>query len=264
MKIEDFAANFRYTGGHISCPLHSDTSPSLKIYEKTQSFYCFSCGIHGDINKLAEIFGIKETFPTDKNIKKDIKIPQELTFIYDLLGCLSKQSYDYLYSRGFTDKTISKFKLFSIETYIEYGDYKFTPDRIYIPYFYNGKCFGCNGRDITGKHKKKYHCVGDVSVFNSDVMYTSKSVYVTEGEFDCMILEQNLRKSVCVNIGRRNRLYKYLNEHELLIAFDRDEPGEKAYKSLENELKNSGCKVKRFDSFGEKDINESFLAENLF
>ena len=31
----------------IRCPFHEDRSPSLKIYERTNSFYCFGCQIGG-------------------------------------------------------------------------------------------------------------------------------------------------------------------------------------------------------------------------
>ena len=35
--------------GFLSCPGHPDKTPSLKIYEKTDSFYCFSCNTGGTI-----------------------------------------------------------------------------------------------------------------------------------------------------------------------------------------------------------------------
>lgn len=31
------------------CPFHADSSPSLTFYPKTNSFYCFGCGVGGDI-----------------------------------------------------------------------------------------------------------------------------------------------------------------------------------------------------------------------
>ena len=34
--------------GKMSCPEHADKTPSLQLYEKTNSFYCFSCGKTGD------------------------------------------------------------------------------------------------------------------------------------------------------------------------------------------------------------------------
>ena len=35
--------------GFVCCPFHSERTASLKIYEDTQSFYCFGCGVSGDV-----------------------------------------------------------------------------------------------------------------------------------------------------------------------------------------------------------------------
>ena len=37
-------------GGYqmYSCPFHEDRKPSLAVYEKDNTFYCFSCSEHGD------------------------------------------------------------------------------------------------------------------------------------------------------------------------------------------------------------------------
>lgn len=45
---------FEYYGypvkrGFVCCPFHSERTASLKIYEDTQSFYCFGCGVSGDV-----------------------------------------------------------------------------------------------------------------------------------------------------------------------------------------------------------------------
>ena len=34
--------------GMLHCPFHEDKKPSLKIYENTNTFYCFGCGATGD------------------------------------------------------------------------------------------------------------------------------------------------------------------------------------------------------------------------
>lgn len=35
--------------GFISCPFHSEKTPSLKIYEGNKGFYCFGCGKSGNV-----------------------------------------------------------------------------------------------------------------------------------------------------------------------------------------------------------------------
>ena len=31
------------------CPFHSEKTPSLTVYPENQSFYCFGCGVGGDV-----------------------------------------------------------------------------------------------------------------------------------------------------------------------------------------------------------------------
>lgn len=40
----------------LKCPFHDDKDPSLKIYTKTNTFYCFSCGATGDQIQFIEMF----------------------------------------------------------------------------------------------------------------------------------------------------------------------------------------------------------------
>lgn len=65
IKIPD---NFRK---NILCPLHDDSSPSFRIYEKTNSFYCFGCWKWGNVvNFVAE----KEWISTKEAFKKIINL----------------------------------------------------------------------------------------------------------------------------------------------------------------------------------------------
>lgn len=45
--------------GLCLCPFHKDTHPSMRLYEDRKGFYCFSCGVGGDvITFVARLFGI--------------------------------------------------------------------------------------------------------------------------------------------------------------------------------------------------------------
>ena len=86
--LEHYGLSFN-RGGFARCPFHPDGTPSLKIYEKTNSWYCFGCCIGGDlitfvqlmfnytfseaVQKLQEDFGIsgcKVTELTPKTLSK--------------------------------------------------------------------------------------------------------------------------------------------------------------------------------------------------
>lgn len=42
--------------GKCNCPFHNEKTPSFQIYKKTQSFYCFGCGVGGDTIAFVQKF----------------------------------------------------------------------------------------------------------------------------------------------------------------------------------------------------------------
>jgi DNA primase len=47
--------------GFTLCLFHADSKPSMKVYDGTRGFYCFSCGAKGDvIDLVGKIFNIKQ------------------------------------------------------------------------------------------------------------------------------------------------------------------------------------------------------------
>lgn len=49
--VELYEGELRSSGRALIgvCPLHDDTNPSFAIYVDTNSFYCFACGVGGDV-----------------------------------------------------------------------------------------------------------------------------------------------------------------------------------------------------------------------
>lgn len=40
--------------GFICCPFHNEKTPSMKIYPKSNTYYCFGCGASGDVFKFIQ------------------------------------------------------------------------------------------------------------------------------------------------------------------------------------------------------------------
>lgn len=66
-------------GGKLRCPEHADRAPSLHLYHKTNSWYCFSCGRNGDGYGLIALFTgqdvgsvLAQFNPLDRNDKQAV------------------------------------------------------------------------------------------------------------------------------------------------------------------------------------------------
>ncbi len=128
--------NLKRAGKNLKglCPFHNEKTPSFTVYPENGSFYCFGCGVGGDIftftrlienldyveaiRLLAERSGI--TIPEDNYdnsyavLKKKIyEINKETARFYHkyLLSEGGKWALDYLMGRGLTLATIKHFGL---------------------------------------------------------------------------------------------------------------------------------------------------------
>jgi len=59
IEREGFAPKQRGKSFWLSCPFHSDRTPSFKIDTDKQKFYCFGCGVSGDsISFVQKLHGL--------------------------------------------------------------------------------------------------------------------------------------------------------------------------------------------------------------
>lgn len=61
--------------GNVSCPLHSDVKPSMHLYDKSNSFYCFSCKKSGspiDLYKELMSYNCGVVYTDDLEAAKDL------------------------------------------------------------------------------------------------------------------------------------------------------------------------------------------------
>lgn len=119
------------------CPFHDDHDPSLSVSQDKQIFNCFVCGTGGNVFtfvqkyenisfveavlKVAQLAGIEIEFDTS-DIQKQRTDPHlsQLYHVmntaidfcsYELNSLEAKEVKKYLYSRGLSDKIITKFQL---------------------------------------------------------------------------------------------------------------------------------------------------------
>lgn len=116
------------------CPFHNEKTPSFTVYPDTQSFYCFGCGVGGDVVTFIKNIENLDYIDALKYLadKAGIQMPQDgfddslakkRRRIYQVNREAAQYFYSYLYSdegadglnyyhaRGLTDHTIRKFGL---------------------------------------------------------------------------------------------------------------------------------------------------------
>lgn len=199
--------------------------------------------------------------------------------------------------RGFSDETINRFKLFCVNNYYEVnnhmkktfpeerlkrcglfndkGNLVFALHRLIIPYLWEGQIVYLRGRyfDKDGRSNpeqgSKYIGLRNDAMnvnspkrfFNGEILATmlaGETVYITEGEFDCIVIEQMGFNAVAVpgagNLPKDSKL-KALHKLNVVFCGDNDVAGEGLLQRLERALQKS-ISVKKFE---QKDINEWYM-----
>lgn len=116
------------------CPFHSEKTPSFTVYPENGSFYCFGCGVGGDVITFTSLIenldyvesikllaersnitlpqdGYDNTFQKVKNTVYDINRETAKFFHNYLMSDEGKWALDYYKERGLSLKTIKHFGL---------------------------------------------------------------------------------------------------------------------------------------------------------
>jgi len=199
---------------------------------------------------------------------------------------LDQESEQYLKGRGLTDDTLNRFLLFSVKDYQatdkhlkekfstdelskagiigEKGNLIFYKHRIIIPFLQDGRIIFLQGRRLDPEQPKYLHLKRPVPLFNADALTElekGKKIYIAEGVFDAMMLEQNGYKAIGI-LGINNfkpdytDLFKGL---DVVLALDNDEAGERGTNELAKMFyfKGQGVSSKQLPD-GIKDITDYF------
>ena len=273
-------------------PEHKDENPSMGLDERHQRVHCFSCGASYDIIDLIkldngygsyveafkrgyELFGID----VDSNSVKEQDCSRmgrkgygELTgrplsrlkeYFEQCETRISKT--DYPRKRGLSEKTVKRFGL-GFDPEFNYGAWQ----ALIIPT--GASSYVARNIDPDAIKDKRIRKFGRSVVYNVEALREKRSVFVTEGEIDCLsVIEAGGVALALGSVANVGRFMDYLDSHKelwperpFLISLDNDERGEKAARELMVELGKRGIRARKVNISGSfKDPNEALVADRF-
>src|SRR3989344_1447875 len=125
IKLEKAGVSFK-----ARCPFHNEKTPSFFVSPMRQSYYCFGCGVKGDIftfveqmegldfrealKLLAEKAGVELEYQrSESKTEKDkvFNVLEEATSFFEKKLEDNKSALEYIVSRGVNDETIKKWHI---------------------------------------------------------------------------------------------------------------------------------------------------------
>jgi twinkle protein len=189
---------------------------------------------------------------------------------------LQAQHYDFLKTRGISERTADEMQLFPAEKYFQRLEKK--TDAIGFPYFRNGQFVSAKYRSIESKDFTQ-DAGGAQDFFGIDKIDLSLPVIIVEGEIDALtLLECGLKNVLSVPSGApmkvsdgkvdasEDKKFAFVwNAVDVLnqvpyvtIATDTDTAGQALAEELARRIGKDKCRIAHF---AYKDLNEAFLAK---
>ena len=248
------------------CPIcgHKD---HFTIYAKSNTYSSFSGCCRGGsiidylvevedmdqaqaISKAKELAGVADSPEAEGEPIEKMALP-----IVDK----AQQNNDYYYNRGLTDKTIEKYRL----GYLPDGHSLGTAFKYYLPV---SDTFYIMRSDKDGK--ERYRNAGKPELFNAkylqDPSLTGGFIFVTEGLFDALSLEELERPAISLNSNSMaDTFIKAVEDNRerlgcktFVLALDNDNPGRETTAKIKAALEAMEMPHIGFDCRDYKDINE--------
>lgn len=242
-------------------PEHSDLNPSLSIYPHTNSYYCFGCGITGNVGHLLN----DSLYNTGKSLELSIGIK-----------CL-----EYLRKRGVSDEIIHKCEVYGIDDfddsfYINLNIPKesnlFRKGGTYLIYISSTGVFKFRSlnKEIDSRDHFYYKSDDrDKGYFLCQFDHKIQSLTIVEGEIDALVMASRGEINVLALQGASNtkNVMKYIPETrfgdmvDIQLYLDNDDSGVTASKNIIQNLLRSNLIERCFVTSGVfegKDPAEAF------
>lgn len=235
----------------MNCPLCGDKEKKFAINLKTGAWNCMhanKCGGKGSFWELQKKLGDepervevdrflkkKKFYSRPKPIKKEVSSPE----------------MSYLYSRGFDDKTISRFGLSG------------NNGIIHIPYYKDGELVNIKHRPLDKSSPMWTEKNAEPCLFGRDLV-KGEILYICEGEYDAMALYQIGFDDGSVSVSNGVNDFRWIDTEwewldrfrEIYLIMDMDDAGRNAAIELSNKLGTWRCKDVQLPY---KDVNECLM-----
>lgn len=254
-------------------PHHCGTRDGLQVFEKEDGSYdgfCYSCKTYIPDPYSDKPEGYK---PPEPKVKSQAEIDAELA---EAKSCPSLALPD----RRLKQEAL---KHFHVKVGVK-GEDGVTPAVVYFPYVKHGKVSGCKTKLLENGNQWSIGDVQDVDLFgwNQAVKAGTKTLYITEGEFDAVALYQiitdhnrntafadqvpavvSLPHGASSAVKTISRDYQKISKvfKEIVLVFDMDEPGRKAVEDVlaaVHKVKDTDALIK-IAELPEKDANDCLL-----
>jgi len=246
----------------VACPSCSPERRKSKQKDMTLSrkpdgavvYHCHHCGFQGSVQ------------PTKQEIKLSAVPSPTITQTK-----LAQEHYDYLLTRGISQVTADKMKLFASQKF--FSKLGRNAECIGFPYYRNGALVSVKYRSFPDKDFTQ-ESGGAHDFFGIESVDPTKPLIIVEGELDQLTaIEAGLENVVSVPSGApikvadgkvlpsEDKRFSYVwNAREIIeavpyviLATDQDTPGQALAEELARRIGKEKCRVAKFDK---KDLNE--------
>ena len=212
---------------YISCPFHSEKTPSGCLFIKDQSFHCFGCKKSVTFSELSKFINVGP-YPeasysvdfNDKDNKPDIVVPENLVKTYIKNLELFPNLIDRLIVRVPSIHLIKEYKL----------GYDVSKGRFTIPiYDTDNICRDIKYIGIPNLQPKQLsYPDSKPQLFNFNRHKDSKIIILSAGEWDVLVMQNMEFPAICSTKGEgsfRDEWVELLKSKKIFILYDQDDAG---------------------------------------
>jgi len=242
-----------------TCVFCGDEKWHLYMHIETGLFSCKKCGTSGSLWTFRrKLDPVDQVEPLTKLLSLEMPtgttVPEEQVNLYEATLGGDRSALDWLFARGLTRGTIRKFRLGLLKEGMAHW--------LTIPYVKGGKVVNIKFRALP-PNQKTFRVLPDheTPLFNVDRLDQKKPVFVTEGEFDTMMMvQQRYENTVSVPLGAGTFGAEHFDPlvvcGKVYLCYDMDGEGRRGALNVAQRLGPERCYLPLLPT---KDPNDFFL-----